>query len=83
MESGNDMKSPMSRTWTAPVGLELSELRLMSLPGRKHAYLVLVDADGMRCVARTMGEREATLLASWLDAVSGRDSEMGAVGDMP
>lgn len=39
----------------------------MQLPERKALYLVITDQDGMRCVARTLGDREATALVSWLD----------------
>jgi len=70
-EGDVDMKTPINRTWTSPAG---GELRLMTLPDRKADYLVLVDSDGMRCLARTLGEREAALLAEWLDAVTGTTS---------
>lgn len=53
-------------TWTSPDG---SELRVMRLPDRKAVYVVLVDEDGMRCVARTLGDREAVALTAWLDSV--------------
>lgn len=44
-----------------------SELRVMQLPDRKALYLVLNNDDGMHCVARTTGDREAAVLAAWLD----------------
>lgn len=53
-------------SWTDPTA---GELRIMRLPDRKAVYLVLVDEDGLQCVARTLGDREAVALASWLDAV--------------
>jgi hypothetical protein len=65
------MSRPTDWTWTAPNG---SELRVMQLPDRRALYIVLVDAEGMRCVARTLGDREATLLVGWLDAVTGAKS---------
>lgn len=52
-----------------------SELRIMALPDRKSLYLVLVDADGLHCVARTIGDREAAALVAWLDSALGRVSE--------
>lgn len=57
--------------WLAPGG---AELRVMQLPDRKALYLVITDDDGMRCVARTLGDREATALVSWLDSVLGGQS---------
>jgi len=54
--------------WTAPDG---AELRVMQLPDRKSLYVVLTDNDGMRCVARTLGDREATALVTWLDNAVG------------
>ena len=53
-------------SWTAPNG---SELRILQLPDRQKAYIVLVDEFGMTSVARTMGDREAEALAKWLDSV--------------
>jgi hypothetical protein len=58
-------------SWTAPDG---SELRIMMLPDRKSLYAVLVDEEGMRQVAKTMGDREATALVKWLDMVIGDKS---------
>jgi len=55
-------------TWPAPDG---TELRLMRLPDRQNLQLVLVDDDGMHQIARTLSDRAATELASWLDAVIG------------
>ena len=52
-------------SWLVP---DVGELRIMRLPDRKAVYVVLVDDDGMRCVARTLGDREATALTTWLDA---------------
>lgn len=53
--------------FTTPDG---AELRVMRLPDRKSLYLVLTDDDGMHCLARTLGDREATALVSWLDGVT-------------
>lgn len=65
------MNRPADWTWTAPDG---SELRVMALPDRKALYAVLIDAEGMRCVARTLGDREAAALVKWLDAATGSAS---------
>jgi hypothetical protein len=51
------------------------ELRVMRLPDRNNLYLVLVDDDGMHCVARTLGDREATALAGFLDSITSPQSE--------
>jgi hypothetical protein len=59
-------------SWTTAKGYEL---RIMQLPSRRSLYLVLIDSEGMRCVARTLGDREATALVAWLDdAVRGGSS---------
>lgn len=56
-------------SFTSPDG---GELRVMRLPERKALYLVLTDDDGMTCVARTLGDREATALVRWLDSITGQ-----------
>lgn len=48
-----------------------AELRLMRLPERRNWYLILIDEDGMHAVARTLGDREATMLVGWLQALAG------------
>jgi hypothetical protein len=60
----------MSADWsfTNAAGVEL---RVMALPDRKSLYLVLVDDDGLHCVAKSMGDREAAALVAWLDAALG------------
>lgn len=63
----------MSREWSYTVGD--TELRMMRLPDRQNLYLVLVDGDGMHCVARTLGDREATALAGFLDGITSPQSE--------
>lgn len=55
-------------SWAAPDG---AELRIMQLPDRKALYLVLIADGEMTCVARTMGDREATALVTWLDTTVG------------
>jgi hypothetical protein len=63
----------VSREWSYTVaGVEL---RIMRLPDRNNLYLVLVDDDGMHCVARTLGDREATALAGFLDSITSPQSE--------
>jgi len=47
-----------------------TELRIMRLPDRRAWYLVLVDADGMHAVARSLGDREAAALVTWLESVT-------------
>lgn len=51
------------------------ELRIMRLPDRQNLYLILTDDDGMRCVARTLGDREATALVAFLDSVAANGLE--------
>lgn len=47
----------------------------MRLPDRNNLYLVLVDDDGMHCVARTLGDREAVALTGFLDSITSPQSE--------
>jgi hypothetical protein len=58
-------------SWTTADG---TELRIMQLPDRRNSYIVLTDAHGMTAIARTMGDREAEALATWLDSVVNRDA---------
>jgi hypothetical protein len=57
------------------------ELRIMRLPDRQNLYLILTDEDmGMHCVARTLGDREALALTSFLDSLTGPSEAAGAPG---
>jgi hypothetical protein len=53
------------------------ELRIMMLPERRNLYLVMIDSEGMRAVARTLGDREAAALVSWLSGVTGGEQADG------
>lgn len=59
------------------------ELRIMRLPDRKALYLVLVDDDGLTCVARTLGDREATALVGFLDSTAANGLESDSPGLNP
>jgi hypothetical protein len=58
-----------------------TELRIMRLPDRNNLYLVLVDDDGMHCVARTLGDREAVALTGFLDSITSPQSEFAVRQD--
>lgn len=66
----------MSAEWSF-TGSDGTELRVMRLPDRKALYLILTDEDGMHCVARTLGDREATALVSFLDSLTAAVRDVG------